>query len=469
MTLYLFDFNRNIKTPLYIQLYEFIKTEVLAGRLAMDTKMPSIRYFASQLNISKNTVDTAYQQLCAEGYIESLPKTGYFVSAIENNPSSNNNVLPSGHSYLPESIESKVVYDFRSDYIDQDSFSFPIWKKFINKALRDNRKFLTYGNNQGEPALRNEVAKYLRQSRGVTCHPEQIVIGAGVQSLIRIICSILDPSSRDIAFEDPGFKKAQYIFQDHGFNIIPIPIAEDGINIKTLTQSRAKIVYVSPSHQFPLGTTMPVKKRNQLLKWAHENNAFIIEDDYDSELRYFGKPIPSLQGMNGGVNVIYLGSFSKILIPSLRISYMVIPPSLLPIYKNNMNKYNQTSATIEQIALSLFMKEGNLEKHIRRLRKIYTRKNQIIILSIHDIMQDKVSILGKESGLHILLEIKTDLTADKLVNLADKVGVKVTSVSNYYIENSETRYPQILLSFAGIPKDDIVVAIELLHNAWFKS
>lgn len=469
MTQYLIQFKRDTLVPLYVQLYDYVKEEIISGRLLKDTRIPSIRDLSLQLNISKNTVETAYQQLCAEGYISSRPKSGYFVSAIETIPFINLDFPIPGFEHSNNSISHKVEYDFRSDYIDQGSFNFPVWKKFINRALRDNKRFLTYGNNQGEYNLRKETAKYLRQSRGVNCHPEQIIIGAGVQSLLHLLCSILDQSYQTVAFEDPGFRKAQYIFKDHNFNIIPIPLEYDGININSLTQSRAKLVYVSPSHQFPMGSTMPVKKRNLLLKWAQDNNALIIEDDYDSELRYYGKPIPSLQGLNGENNVVYLGSFSKILIPSLRISYMVIPPSLLPIYKENMNKYNQTSSTIEQIALALYMKEGYLEKHIRKLRKLYAKKNQIIIESISSIMKDKVTIQGKESGLHILLEIKTDLSLKQITDLADMAGVKVTPVSNYYIDSADAQHPQILLSYAGIPKDDIIPAIKLLYSAWFET
>lgn len=468
MTQYLIQFARNTAVPMYLQLYSYLKEEVITGKLVKDTKIPSIRDLSMQLNISKNTVETAYQQLCAEGYIISKPKSGYYVAAIETAHASRNEAAFPNIEQLHDSIIPSISYDFRSDYIDQDSFNFPVWKKFINKALRDNKRFLTYGNNQGELNLRTATAKYLRQSRGVNCHPEQIVIGAGVQSLLHLLCGILDPSYQSIAFEDPGFRKAQYIFQDHNFNLIPIPLEKDGINIKVLTQSGAKIVYVSPSHQFPMGSTMPVNKRTLLLKWAQDNNALIIEDDYDSEIRYFGKPIPSLQGLNGGTNVIYVGSFSKTLIPSLRISYMVIPPILLPILKDNLYKYNQTSSAIEQIALSLFMKEGYLEKHIRKLRKLYARKNQILIDAISSIMNRKVSIQGKESGLHILLEIKTGLSLQQVVEKADKAGVKITPVANYYIDSGDATFPQILLSYAGIPNEDILPAIRLLNSAWFK-
>ncbi|MDX9871247.1 MAG: PLP-dependent aminotransferase family protein [Clostridia bacterium] len=466
MTQYLIDLDRHKNLPLYIQLYEQIKKEILTGKLEPGRKMPSIRALSLQLNISKNTVDTAYQQLLAEGYITSRPQSGYFAAAVEN-------ALYAARSNLADNEQSHAterqgcLYDFRSDHIDQESFNFSLWRRFINQALRNNKRFLNYGHYQGEPALRIEIARYLRQSRAVDCTPEQIVIGAGVQSLLHILCGLLGPLYHSIAFEDPGFKKAQYIFSDHQYTLLPIPLERDGLSIEALIQTKAKAVYVSPSHQFPLGAAMPVTKRSQLLKWAHDSGAVIIEDDYDSELRYFGRPIPSLQGMSSGSRVFYLGSFSKILIPSLRISYMVIPPEYLPVLQHTLPKYNQTSSAIEQIALAAFIKEGWLEKHIKRLRKLYAGKNQLMVDAIRSSMGDKVSVQGKESGISLLLEIKTGLTSAQLVELAAQAGIKVTPVSHYYLDASAGNFPQILLSYAGIRKEDIIPAITLLQQAWF--
>lgn len=455
------------KQPLYMVIYENFKKDILAGTLEPGRKMPSIRELAAELKVGKNTVDTAYQQLLAEGYIASRPKSGYFVAAIESAPSYAGRSHASIQTLPGGADRPKILYDFRSDHTDRESFDFSLWRRYINKALRDTGRYLNYGHYQGEPALRTEIARYLRQSRGVDCRSEQIVIGAGVQSLLHILCGLLGPSCRTIAFEDPGFKKGRQIFADRHYTLTPIPLDNDGLNIDALAQSRAQVVYVSPSHQFPLGASMPVAKRGALLKWAHEHDAVIIEDDYDSELRYYGRPLPSLQGLSSGGRVFYLGSFSKILIPSLRISYMVVPPGFLSALEDILPRYNQTSSTIEQIALALYIKDGCLEKHIRRLRKLYTKKNQLMAENIASSMGSRVNVRGKESGVSLLLEIKTGLTSAELVGLAEEAGIKVTPVANYYLDEAAAHFPQILLSYAGIRNEDIAPAIRLLSKAWF--
>lgn len=457
------------KTPYYIQLYEYIKREISCGAIEKNTKLPSIRQLANYLNMSRTTIETTYHQLCMEGYIVSAPKVGYYVSPIESN-SFQYNKKTLGHPLPSEKdTETKAVeYDFMTEDIDRDAFSFLVWKKYINKALRESTRFLSYGSFQGEPELRKEIAKYLHQSRGVVCAPDQIIVGAGVQSLLNILAAILKPSYPTIAFEDPGFKKAHVIFKDHDYKVTPIQLGEDGINIKQLSESQAKIVYVSPSHQFPMGTTMPINSRIQLLNWAHLNESLIIEDDYDSELRYFGRPIPSLQGLNNGERVIYMGSFSKILLPSLRISYMILPENLFAKYLFQLGGYSQTSSKIEQIALSLFMKEGLFEKHIRKLRKIYAKKNQILTEAIDRIMGDRVEIAGRETGLHVLLKIKSAYDSDEIAKLAEKVGVKVIPLSHYSMKTTPTQYPLVLLSYGGIPREHIEPAIRLLQEVWFR-
>lgn len=456
--------------PIYMQLYEYIKREIISGRIEPNTKLPSIRQLSSNLKVSRTTIEATYHQLYVEGYIVSQPKVGYFVNTIADNTFDNKKTSSINKAdNIQETVSKMVEYDFRNDYIDRQSFDFTLWRKYLNKALMlDSERFLTYGSHQGEIELRKEIAKYVHQSRGVVCTPEQIIIGAGVQTLLSMLCGILKPHYTHIGFEDPGFRQARYIFKDHNFNIIPIKLDNDGINVKLLTESKAKIVYVSPSHQFPMGSIMSINKRIQLLNWAHENETLIIEDDYDSELRYSGRPIPSLQGLSEGSNVIYLGTFSKILLPSMRISYMILPPKLLALYKEHKKKYNQTSSQIEQIALSLFMKEGMLEKHIRKLRKIYAKKNQLLITTIDKIMKEKVTVMGTETGLHILLELKSPHTPDKITSLAEKVGVKVTPISNYFINSSHNKYPLVLLSYGGIPIEHIEPAIKLLHKVWFE-
>lgn len=460
--------DKSLEEPMYIQLYNHLKKEITAGILEPETRLPSIRQLAPQLKMSRTTVEAAYQQLYAEGYIVSKPKVGYYVNVLESARSYANQPQFPGEGEGPGPGEAaEIKYDFSSEQLDIESFDFTIWRRYVNKALLDRELLLTYGASQGEQGLRKEIAKYIHESRGVVCTPSQIIIGAGVQSLLHILCGILHKRHASIAFEEPGFKKARHIFAEHNFEIVPIKLDRDGMDTRALAGSGVKLVYVSPSHQFPMGSTMSINKRIQLLNWTHDNNALIIEDDYDSELRYFGRPVPSLQGLDEGRSVIYLGTFSKILFPSLRISYMVLPPGLLPLYQEKINQYNQTSSKIEQIALSLYMKEGLLEKQLRKLRKLYARKNQELLDSIEAVMKDKVKIIGGDSGLHIILEIRSGQSPEYLAAQALEAGVRLVPVANYFMEDLGSGAPLVLLSYGGIPAQDIRTAVELLYQVWF--
>lgn len=456
----------NTENPLYIQLYEQIKEEIISGYLLHSQKLTSIRQLSEQLKLSRTTIEAAYQQLAAEGYINSAPKVGYYVNSMEHT----RYVAGIEQSSLPELTaqagESELKYDFSSDRLDEDSFDFSLWRKYVNKVLKDSKRLLTYGSTQGEAELRLEITRYTHASRGVICNPNQVVVGAGVQSLLHILAGLLTPDYGSIGFEEPGFRQARHIFKDHGFEIIPIKIDKDGINVELLAHSKARSVYVSPSHQFPMGAAIPISRRVQLLNWAHDQGGLIIEDDYDSELRYLGRPIPSLQGLNQGNGVIYLGTFSKTMLPSLRISYMILPPDLTEVYQQKGSQYNQTSSKIEQLALAAYMRDGWLEKQVRRLRKIYARKNQLFIEAIEGIMKNKVRILGKETGLHILLEVQTSVSPEELARFAEKEGVKVVPITNFFMEEKSQKPPLVLLAYGGIPTKQIISAVTALQRAW---
>lgn len=466
----LIPINQKSAVPLYQQLYEALKEEIITRRLEPHVKLPSIRQLATSLNMSKTTVEATYHQLVIEGYVKSEAKVGYYVNPIAQNEFfKETKTKESGPAAGRNEENRSVVYDFSNEYIDRDSFDFSLWRKYVNKALRDNERLISYGSHQGEEELRVEIARYIHRSRGVLCSPEQIVVGAGVQSILNILCALLKKEHDSVGFEEPGFKKGQQVFSDHGFAVIPIKLEEDGLDVKHLEKTGSRIVYVSPSHQYPMGTTLPINKRIQLLNWAHAKKGLVIEDDYDSELRYFGRPVASLQGLNKGESVIYLGTFSKILLPSLRISFMVLPGNILEKHREQLASYNQTSSKIEQMALALFMRDGQLEKHIRRLRKLYAKKSQALIASLNKIMGDKVTVSGGEKGLHLLLEVKSDLNTVELVAAAAKKGIKLTPVARFTKNQSreEKKHPLILLSYGGIQAEQMQPALRLLQEAWF--
>jgi len=455
-------------TPLYIQLYTYFKGEIEGNRLSQGEKLPSIRGLAKSLSISKITVERAYQQLVSEGYIENYDRSRYTANKVDEFICKTTPVTV-GNKYDNRNIlkESKVLYDFSSGEMDIDGFDFSLWKRYISKSFLHKERLVSYGNIKGEEELRTEIAKYVHKSRGVYTDQSQIIIGAGVQNLLSILCSILKPENNSIAFEEPGFKNGRRIFADNNFRIKPIKMKKDGIDMEELVASGENLVYVSPSHQFPTGYIMPISRRNQLLNWAKTNNGTIIEDDYDSEFRYYGRPIPALKGLDTRGNVVYLGSFSKVIPPSIRISYMVLPEKFLDIYHKKSSLYNQAASTIEQLALAQFMSDGHLERQIRKLRKLYYEKSRFFFDAIKNILGEYVAINENESGLHTILTVKSELQARELSERALKYGCRVAPVEDYYWEVAPEKLPQIILYFSKIPETEMQTAIKCLKDAWF--
>ncbi|MBD8006502.1 MocR-like pyridoxine biosynthesis transcription factor PdxR [Bacillus norwichensis] len=449
--------------PLYLQLYQYLKEEIQTGGIPSLKRLPSIRGLADDLHISKTTVQMAYQQLLAEGYVESKERSGYFVVEMEKEPFGD---LPPFSKTTREkkstAVRKHIQFDFYMSHIDVEHFPFRKWRACVNQNL--NPHFLSYGDKQGEPGLRASISRYLRQARAVNCTEEQIVIGSGTQTVMRLLCQLIELDGKKIAMEEPGYDGVRHVFQGMGFEMSPVKLEADGINLDALEQSGAKIVYITPSHQFPLGMVMPITKRIRLLQWAEENDGLIIEDDYDGEFRYHGKPIPSLQGLDAHGNVIYAGTFSKSLMPAIRMSYIVLPEKLLHIYQ--AFKYDQTVSRLHQKTMQTFMESGEWERHIRRMRKIYQKKHDLLIQTIKNTMGDYVNITGQNAGLHIVTQIKSSKTADELVEIAERVGVKVYSTTANWSIEQEKGYPLILLGFGGLSEKQIVEGIDLLHDAW---
>ena len=458
--------DRNRSKPLYVQIYDYFKTEIQRGNLREGEKLPSIREHARELSVSKITVEKAYDQLYSEGYIESAQRSRYTVAAsgaFETYPEN-----PISQVNIPEREYKKFPYDFSSGEMDPQGFDFLLWKRYLGKAVGEPHRLMHYGDVQGEKELRAEVARYIHRSRGVQADAGQIIIGPSVQSLLGILCSLLKPDHDRIAFEDPGFKNGWQVFADHNFRIEPIRMKSDGIQVNDLLSSGVRMVYLSPSHQFPTGLIMPVGKRNQLLSWASEVDGLVIEDDYDSEFRYYGSPIPAMKGLDGAERVIYLGSFSKIMPPSLRIAYMLLPQRLLQAFHQQSTLYNQTASTVEQLALASFMADGNLEKQIRRLRKQYQKKRQSLLSELQEQFCETVSIQDTGSGLFIVLDLQTPLSVQELKERAEAAGCRVAFMQAYtlnpHLPISASK--QLILYFSSLPAEEIKQAVFLLKKAW---
>ncbi|MFA9422167.1 MAG: PLP-dependent aminotransferase family protein [Sedimentibacter sp.] len=449
--------DKESKKALYIQLYEYIKLEITSGLLKPDSKLPSIREASSTLHLSKTTIENSYSQLVAEGYVENYPKKGYFVCDLSEYKFEINTHIP------PNPIFHSTETDYINDGVDKDSLDISTWKRLYNKIISEEAtNIYSSGSTQGEKVLRDEIANFVNTMRGGRTSSEQVIVGAGVQYLLGILIGIIKKDYDTVAVETPGFNKAEYIFDDYSFNIRHIAITDDGLPISTLRESDAKLIYISPSHQYPLGTVMPVNKRMELLDWAYKNNGFIIEDDYDAIIRYGGMPIPSLQGLDENDCVIYLGSFSKMLLPSLRISFMVIPKQLLSKYNEIKIRHTQSTSKIDQLVLANFMKEGYMLKHLRKIKRIYKKKNLLIATSFKNIFKDKLEIINSESGLHIVCEANTFKKQDVLYADAKKARILLNIIST--CENKVI----FSLNYSGVSTNKIQDFTDLLGEVLFQ-
>ncbi|MGG2106552.1 PLP-dependent aminotransferase family protein [Lysinibacillus pakistanensis] len=456
--------------PLYLQLYKFIKNEIQVGNIRANSKLPSQRNLAKHLNISRNTVDAAYQQLIAEGYVISKERDGIYVVELEKdfflkNNQIDNDILAASSNQELEDV--KVKYDFNYGDINLKDFPYKIWRKLSLQSLNEEHGYLyLYGDPQGESELRNSISQHLYQARGVSCSAEQIIVGAGLQYLTGLLCNLI---GRDVVYgmEDPGYYRVRYLFEDSGIHIQPIPLDNSGISVYHLKKSKVKAVYVTPSHQFPTGIVMPITRRMELLEWAREENAYIIEDDYDGEFRYSGKPIPALHGLDSYENVVYMGTFSKSLIPSIKLSYMVLPMELINLYKKN-NFYVQTVSRLHQHTLRLFMESGHWERHLNKSRNIYKGRHLALLNAIHQVMNDDVKVYGSGSGLHILLEPNNHMTEKQLIQTAREQGVIIYPTSVFYANSPKNQSAKVLLGFANLDEASIFKGIELLNKAWFE-
>ena len=446
------NFTLDIKSniPLYLQLAAYFKNEIRLNHIAGNAKLPSIRKLAAALGLSRTTVETAYSLLSAEGYIVSQPKRGYLAVSLADLPSA-----PAALAPKPNTTPD-VLYNFANNYIDIRTFNTALWRRCINNTLKEPQIIASYGQAQGETKLREVLAKYSYDARGVISTPEQIVIGAGVQSLLEILIGVLQPEHNSIALEAPGFPQAERIFRDHDWQV-------ETFDTNNIASSLPSLLLVSPSNPYK-GSTLSAEERLSLLHWAQQTNSLIIEDDYNGEFRYFSRPIGALQGLAGGENIIYFGSFSRLLMPSLRISYMVLPPQLLARYNACANLYNQTSSTIEQLALAEFIAGGHMQRHVRRLRKIYASKNTLLRTALTEIFGNRIEVRAYASGLHIRLAINIKSTSDALFAKALAAGVRIIPVRT----KTPPAEPEILLSFAGINEDHIGPALLLLKKAWFE-
>ena len=462
----MFILDQDSKLPLYTQLYNQMKAKILSGKLPSDSKLLSVRELAAVISVSRNTIENAYLELHAEGYIYSKPRSGYFVSALT--PDSLFLPSPRIKQQRPPAPEQKPeeTIDLHPARLDPDAFPASLWRKcFLDSLRRGSGALVHYGDPQGEWELRSSIRQYLELSRGVACDPEQVVICSGLQQSLDIVAQIQKERHPAVALEDPGFHLPRSIFRNHGFETVPIPVGSSGLDVDALESSEAPLVYVTPSHQFPTGCVMPIASRLRLIEWADSGDRFIIEDDYDSELRYHGKPIPSLQGLRPDGNIVYLGTFSKVLSPALRVSYLVLPYQLLSAYLRLFRDYACPVSLLEQRTLVQFMEQGHWDRHLRRMRTLYQKKHDAMLRAIQAHFGSKGRVLGQGAGLHLVLELSGhDLSEKELLSRARSKGIKLFPYSATSVGGGSAR--RFVLGFGGLKLDHIDQSIELLYQAW---
>ncbi len=459
---------------LYEQIYEYIRQEIREGKLLQGERLPSTRSLAEYLQVSRSTVDVAYEQLMSEGYIEARPYRGYFVCKIEELFQLEEQKLSMGMGDgVSQGIQTQAsagfLYDFSPTKIDMSCFPFGVWRRINKNVLSDdNARLFSQGNAQGDYGLRETIAKYLHASRGVNCSPEQIIVGAGNDYLLMLLEKILG-KELPIAMENPTYKRAYHIFRSFSYPIITVDMDESGLRVDELRRTNAVLTYVMPSHQYPTGVVMPIGRRSELLKWANEREErYLIEDDYDSEFRYKGKPIPSLQSSDKNGKVIYMGTFSKAIAPAIRVSYMVLPVQLVERYQERCYFYSTTVSRIDQKILDEFIRGGYFERHLNKMRKFYRDKHDLLLEQLEP-FQKAFRITGENAGLHLLLTSRYGVSEKTLIEAAAGQKVKVYGMSDSLMDGSiQARSSTVILGYGGLSLEEIQKGVDALKQAWLK-
>ena len=460
MLTYVFD---NSDTPLYEQVYKHIKSDIISGILSPGEKLPSKRSFARNNGISTITIQNAYDQLISEGYVFTVPKKGYYVANI--NEMSR---VPAGTSIkldikIPEK-PAKFRFDLSNNKINPDNFPFSIWAKLLRETMSErSRELMEVSPTGGIYELRAAIADYLKSFRGMLVDPDQIVIGAGTEYLYGLLIQILGKNKK-YCIENPGYKKLAQIYKQYHIECGFADIDDSGISVDSLHKSGADIAHISPNHHFPTGITMPANRRYEVLAWANEEaGRYIIEDDYDSEFRANGKPLPTLFSIDACEKVIYMNTISKSLTPTIRISYMILPVHLANIFYSRLSFYSCTVSNFEQYTLASFIDRGYFEKHINRMRLYYIRQRKRLISCIENSnLKDKCEIIENESGLHFLLRLRTDIPDEVLKEKMKESGIKIQSLSEFYLSDEGAKEHYFIINYSNIDLNKFTQVSEII-------
>ena len=441
--------------PLYRQLYRHIVEEIASGGLAAGEKLPSKRRLAADLRVSVSTVETAYQMLVAEGYIAARAKSGFTVCRIEKLDAP---VRPAPAA-PPEPPAKRWAYDFGTGSVDTALFPFKTWARIQRETVTAHPELLNHGSRQGDASLRAAIAKYLHAYRGVVCAPEQIVVGAGIEYLVGLLARLFCAST--FAVENPGYPRTAQVLRNNGVRTVFVPVDGDGMTLDALQAGGAQLAYVTPSHQFPTGATMPIARRTELLRWAGAApGRYVVEDDYDSEFRYDTRPIPSLQGLDQAGRVIYVSTFSKSMAPSMRIGYMVLPVPVLEMYRAEYGVYSSTVSRFEQQTLARFITEGYFTRHLARERVAYKARRDALAAALNTAFAPgELTLAGLHTGLNLLAKLKDPPPDAALRCAAEAEGVQLSLLSDYDLTGEAPSAAGTLVLGYGSLKDEACASV----------
>ena len=449
-----YELKKSPGVPLYEALYRCIRGDILSGNLRPGEKLPSKRALAQNLEVSKITVETAYNQLLSEGYIRSREKVGYFVEAVERH--ARQQTLPASGERPPR---REYLLDLPANGTEQ--FPFSVWTRLQREVMLDyGQQLLLPLPNRGIPELRQAIAQHLAAFRGMHVDPENILIGAGTDFLYNLLIQLLG-REKTYAVEEPGYGKIRRVYAAAGVNCVSAPMDEKGVMPRNLQE--ADVLHFSPSHHFPSGLVTPVSRRMELLAWAREGK-WIIEDDYDSEFRFDAHPKPAMMSLDAQGRVIYMNTFSKSLAPSIRISYMVLPPALMEAFQQRLGFYCCTVPSFEQYTLARFLSRGHFEKHINRMRKFYRSRRNIVVSLLETCrFSKKLTILEQDAGLHFLLKIDTVLSDHDLTARLEQAGIRIQALSEYYHDRTVDTHC-LVVNYSGLKEDALRSALEQLED-----
>ena len=462
------DFSEHSDIGLCEQLYRTIKSQITTATLKADSKLPSKRALASHLGVSIITVQNAYARLISEGYIYSIEKKGFFVTDFSDFSFKRQNTSssPLPLTQFPEQQDDRHTpswfTDFTSNSTNAQKFPFTLWSHTLRQVLNsEDEKLLQRGDIKGAFELRAAISKYLFAFRNMQVMPEQIIIGAGTEAVYSMLVQYFGRTAV-YGVENPGYKKAKAIFDLNGAECIPIEIDSQGINPESLRKEKVQIIHLSPNHHFPTGTVVPIRRRMELLAWANEKKErYIIEDDYDSEFRFNGKPLPTLQSADSQSKVFYVNTFTKTLAPSFRISYLVLPPELVNDFEKKLGAYSCQVSVFEQLTLARFISEGLYEKHINKMKNYYrTLRNNFINEFQKSPAMPFCKITEQESGLHFLLTIKTKKSPQDIKAAMKQNGINISLLSDYYYGTYSSRECTLVINYSALKKEKITETVE---------